>query len=76
MLTALPFLMSANSLGVISLCIIMSSSIIFMIPAFATRGMAQLAWLGLGGAALTAEVVLLVVMIVLTSNNGGNVPWF
>ena len=75
MLTALPFLMSANSLGVISLCIIMGSSIIFMIPAFATRGMAQLAWFGLGGALLTAEAVFLIVLIVMTGNRGGNVPW-
>lgn len=76
MLTILPFLMSANSLGVISLVVISGSAIVFLMPAMATRGMAQLAWLGLGGALVTAEAVVLIVLIVMTSNRGGNVPFF
>ncbi len=67
MLAYLPFLISANSFGVISLIIFLASSVIFTIPVFATRGTAQAAWTGVVGFLLTAEAVLLIVLVVLTS---------
>ncbi len=75
MLTYLPYLISAQSLGVIFLCVFMGSSIIFMIPAMATRGFAQFAWFSVGGALITAELVIMIVLVVMTSNRGGNFPW-
>lgn len=67
LLSYLPFLISANSLGVILLLVIMTSSVVFFIPAFATRGHAQLAWFGVGGFLLTVEIVIAIVLVVLTS---------
>ena len=67
MLAYLPFLISANSLGVIFLIIFLSSTIIFTIPVFATRGMAQLAWTGVVGFLLTVEVAVMVLLVVLVS---------
>ena len=48
---------------------------IFGIPVFANRGMAQVVWLGVVGAALTVELVLMVIFVVLT-NNGTIHPHF
>lgn len=67
MLAYLPFLISANSFGVISLLILMGTGVIFSIPVFATRGNAQLAWFGLVGFVLTVEAAILVTLIVLIS---------
>lgn len=67
MLAYLPFLISANSLGVICLIIFLASSIIFMIPAFATRGGTQLAWTGVAGFLLTVELAIMVTLVVLVS---------
>ena len=66
--TVLPFLMSANDAGVVGMVIFLGSSIIFGIPVFASRGMAQLAWAGAVGLALTVELVLIVLFVALTNN--------
>ena len=73
--TILPFLMSANDAGIVCMTIFLGSSIIFGIPVFANRGMAQVVWLGVVGAALTVELVLMVIFVVLT-NNGTIHPHF
>ena len=67
MLAYLPFLISANSLGVICLIIFLGSSIIFTIPVFATRGGTQLAWTGVAGFLLTVEIAVMVLLVVLVS---------
>lgn len=67
MLAYLPFLVSANSFGIISLLIISTTAVVLSIPVFATRGMAQLAWGGLVGFLLTVETAILVTLIVLIS---------
>ncbi len=67
MLAYLPFLISANSLGVICLIIFLGSSIILTIPVFATRGAAQVVWTGVIGFALTVEIVVMILLVVLTS---------
>lgn len=64
---ALPFLISANTLGVVLLLVFISSSVIFMIPAMATRGSAQMAWFAGGSFVLLVEMVLFVTLVVLTS---------
>jgi hypothetical protein len=64
---ALPFLISANTLGVVLLLVFISSSVIFMIPAMATRGAAQMAWFAGGSFLLLVEMVLFVTLVVLTS---------
>jgi hypothetical protein len=73
--TVLPFLMSPNDAGIVSLVIFLGSSIVFGIPVFANRGMAQLAWAGVVGLLLTVELVLMVIFVVLT-NNGTISPHF
>jgi hypothetical protein len=67
MLDYLPFLISANSFGVIGLILFMASSIVFGIPVFATRGGAQIAWAGVVGFLLTVELAVLVTLVVLIS---------
>jgi hypothetical protein len=67
MLAYLPFLMSANSLGVICLIIFLGSALIFTIPVFATRGSTQLIWTGVVGFALTVEVAVMILLVVLVS---------
>ena len=67
MLDYLPFLISANSFGVIGLLIFMGTSLIFTIPVFATRGGTQIAWAGVVGFVLTVELVVLVTLVVLIS---------
>ncbi len=67
MLAYLPFLVSANSLGVICLIIFLGSSIILTIPVFATRGASQAIWTGVVGFALTVEAAVMVALVVLTS---------
>ena len=68
MLSYLPFLISTNSYGVIAFLILLGSSLIFTIPIFATRGMTQVAWLGIVGFALTAEAAGLVTLGILVNN--------
>ncbi len=68
MLDYLPFLISTNSFGVIALLIFLGSSLIFMIPVFATRGTTQLLWFGLIGFVLTVEAAGLVTLTVLVNN--------
>ncbi|MCC7366729.1 MAG: hypothetical protein IT303_20390 [Dehalococcoidia bacterium] len=68
MLPELPFLISANSLGVIFLLVFLGSTIIFTIPGFATRGGTQVMWLSVAGVVLLVEAVILVTLVVLTSN--------
>ena len=63
----LPFLISASSLGVISLIIFLASTIVLTIPVFATRGGTQVAWFGVVGFSLTVEAVVLIALVVLTS---------
>lgn len=67
MLANLPFLISANSLGVINLIIFLASTVILTIPVFATRGRAQATWFAVVGFLLTVEAVVLVTLVVLTS---------
>lgn len=67
MLSYLPFLISANSLGVILFLVFLASTVIFTIPGFASRGGTQVAWLGVAGALLTVEAVIFVALVVLTS---------
>lgn len=67
MLDYLPFLISANSLGVISLLIFLASTVILTIPVFATRGGAQVAWFSVVGFLLTVEAAVLITLVVLTS---------
>ncbi len=67
MLAYLPFLISANSLGIISLIIFIASSVIVTIPAFATRGATQVAWFGAAGFVLLVEAAIMVALVVLTS---------
>jgi hypothetical protein len=63
----LPFLMSANDAGVISLCIFLAATVIFTIPVFATRGSEQMKWAGIAGFALFLLGALLVTWVVLLS---------
>ncbi len=67
MLAYLPFLISANSLGVICLTIFLGSALILTIPVFATRGSTQLIWTGVVGFALTVEIAVMVLLVVLVS---------
>jgi hypothetical protein len=67
MLAYLPFLISANSLGVICLIIFLASTMIVTIPVFATRGGTQLVWTGVAGFLLTVEIAVMVVLVVLVS---------
>ena len=67
MLAYLPFLISANSLGIISLIVFIASAVLVTIPAFATRGGTQVAWFGAAGFVLLVEAALLVTLGVLTS---------
>ncbi len=67
MLAYLPFLVSANTLGVICLVIFLASSMILTIPVFATRGTTQAIWTGVIGFVLTVELAVMVLLVVLTS---------
>ena len=68
MFSYLPFLISANSFGIIAVLIFAGSALIISIPIFASRGGAQLAWVGLVGFLLTVEAAVLVTLVVLVSN--------
>lgn len=68
MFSYLPFLISANSFGVIAVLIFAGTSLILAIPVFASRGGTQLAWAGLVGFLLTVEAAVLVLLVVLVSN--------
>ena len=65
--TVLPFLMSANDAGVISLVIFLGASIILSIPVFATRGTTQLMWAGGVSVILLVMLILMVTFVVLIS---------
>ncbi len=67
MLPYLPFLISANSLGVIFLLVFLASTVIFTIPGFATRGGTQIAWLSVAGVLLLIEAAIMITLVVLTS---------
>jgi len=67
MLAYLPFLISANTLGVVCLVIFLASSMILTIPVFATRGGTQVAWTGVVGFLLTVELAVMVLLVVFTS---------
>jgi len=67
MLSYLPFLISANSLGVILFIVFLASTIIFTIPGLASRGAAQVAWLSVAGVLLVVEAAVFVTLVVLTS---------
>lgn len=67
MLAYLPFLISANSLGVIFMIIFLASTMILTIPVFATRGGTQVAWTGVVGFLLTVELAIMVTLVVLVS---------
>jgi hypothetical protein len=68
MLAYLPFLISTNSFGIIALLIFMGTSMIFMIPVFATRGTTQMLWFGAVGFLLTVEAVGLITLVILVNN--------
>ena len=68
MFSYLPFLISANSFGIIAVLIFAGSGLILSIPIFASRGGAQLAWTGIIGFLLTVEAAVLVTLVVLVSN--------
>ncbi|MGI8925059.1 MAG: hypothetical protein ACR2HN_00255 [Tepidiformaceae bacterium] len=65
MLAYIPFLLGPLTFGVIAMLTFIGSSVIFTIPVFATRGGAQLAWAGLVGFLLTAELAILVTLGIL-----------
>lgn len=67
MLSYLPFLISANSLGVILFIVFLASTVIFTIPGLASRGGQQVAWLSVAGVLLLAEAALFVTLVVLTA---------
>lgn len=64
---ALPFLISANTLGVVLLLAFVASSVIFMIPAMASRGTQQAAWFAGASFLLLVELIVFVTLVVLTS---------
>lgn len=64
----LPFLISANSFGIIALLIFLGSAMILTIPMFATRGGAQIAWAGAAGVLLFVEAAGLITLVVLIHN--------
>ena len=68
MLPYLPFLISTNSFGIIALLIFLGTSLIFMIPVFATRGGTQAIWFGLVGFVLTIEAAGLITLVILVNN--------
>jgi hypothetical protein len=68
MLEYLPFLISTNSFGVIAMLIFLGTSLLFMIPVFATRGTAQFMWFGLVGFILTVEAAGLITLGILINN--------
>ncbi|MGE5595996.1 MAG: hypothetical protein ACM3S1_08180 [Hyphomicrobiales bacterium] len=67
MLSYLPFLISANSLGVILMLVFLGSTVILTIPGFASRGGQQVAWLAAAGFILTVELIVFITLVVLTS---------
>ncbi len=67
MIDVLPALYSPTALGVIFVLVWASTAVLVTIPAFATRGTPQLAWLGAAGFVLTVEAALLIALAVLNS---------
>ena len=63
----LPFLMSSNDAGIISMLIFISSSVLLGIPVLANRGTAQLVWAGVIGFVLTLELAGMVTFVALIS---------
>lgn len=68
MVSTLPFLISTNSFGIICLLVFMASSVIVMIPGFASRGNQQVIWLGVGSLLLLVEAAALITLLVLVNN--------
>ncbi len=68
MASTLPFLISTNSFGIICLIVFMASSVIFMIPGFASRGNQQVVWLSVGSLLLLVEAAVLITLLVLVNN--------
>ena len=73
LVTTLPFLMGALTLGTIAFVVFLVSMIVLTIPVFATRGTAQVAWFAGVGFVLTAEAALFVTLVVLQST--GTINW-
>ena len=62
-----PFLITNLALGVIMFIVLATSAIVLLIPILATRGKAQVIWLGVIGFVLTAEFAALVTVGILNS---------
>lgn len=69
MLELAPFLISALAFGVTSMVIFVASVVILTIPVFASRGNAQLAWMGVVGFLLTVEAAGLVTLTILVGKD-------
>ena len=67
MVELFPFLITNLAMGVIMFIVLATSAIVFPIPVFATRGRAQVLWLGVVGFLLTAEFAVLVTLGILNS---------
>jgi hypothetical protein len=67
MMDSLLALYSPTALGVIFVLVWAATAVIVTIPAFATRGTAQLVWLGGAGLVLTVEAGVLIALAVLNS---------
>lgn len=65
MLEAIPFLLDAKAFGVIALMIMMASTMILMVPVFASRGSNQIWWLLGVGFLLTVEAGVLITIGIL-----------
>ena len=63
----LPFLISANTLGVVLMLAFLASSVILMIPAMASRGGTQIAWFSVASVLLLVELAVFVTLVALTS---------
>ncbi len=68
MLELFPFLVTNLALGVVLFLVLAVSAIILPIPVLATRGKAQVMWLGAVGFLLTVEFAVLVVIGILNHN--------
>ena len=67
MMDSLLALYSPPALGVIFVLVWIATSVIVTIPAFATRGTAQMVWFGAAGLVLTVEAGVLIALAVLNS---------
>lgn len=67
MIESLLALYSPTALGVIFVLVWASTAVVVTIPAFATRGAAQMVWFGAAGFVLTIEAGALIALAVLNS---------